>query len=152
MVEYPSIKDIQHPLECGTPSEMLHCGLEYHCAEYDVLVQKCTKNIISHYTISTLGLLPSPPVPSLRASPPSLPPSPSHSALLPHAQTWWSTSLAAWRHGLLCSYERVNQHTVKTATKMVIIHSLRCVHFSRPQVVNGARLLGSVPNEQRNAY
>ena len=51
MVEYPSIKDIQHPLECGTPSEMLHYGLEYHCAEYDVLVQKCTKNIISHYTI-----------------------------------------------------------------------------------------------------
>ena len=50
MVEYPSIKDIQHPLECGTPSEMLHYGLEYHCAEYDVLVQKCTKNIISHYT------------------------------------------------------------------------------------------------------
>ena len=49
MVEYPSIKDIQHPLECGTPSEMLHYGLEYHCAEYDVLVQKCTKNIISHY-------------------------------------------------------------------------------------------------------
>ena len=52
MVEYPSIKDIQHPLECGTPSEMLHYGLEYHCAEYDVLVQKCTKNIISHYTIT----------------------------------------------------------------------------------------------------
>ena len=52
MVEYPSIKDIQHPLECGTPSEMLHYGLEYHCAEYGVWVQKCTKNIISHYTIS----------------------------------------------------------------------------------------------------
>ena len=36
---------------------MVHYGLEYHCAEYDVLVQKCTKNIISHYTNNRYILL-----------------------------------------------------------------------------------------------
>ena len=38
----------------GTPSEIIQYSLKCQCAKYDALVQKCTKNIISYYTIIRL--------------------------------------------------------------------------------------------------